>query len=72
MNLWELSDKCLNVAEEINSEICECKGNLRNTTIRNVAIKTVMRILDSWIPKLNNAERDDVLTWLECEYGLYI
>ena len=68
MNLWELSEICQDVAEEINNEISECKGSMKNTTIRNVAIRSVMRILDAW--QLGFRDRNDILSWLKNEYVL--
>ena len=41
---------------------------MKNTTIRNVAIRSVMRILDAW--QLGFRDRNDILSWLKKEYGL--
>ena len=70
----KLSPLSKEVAEEIDAQLSDCKndcrsGRLSGDTLRVIS-QTVLKILDTWTPRLNYATRCEVLDWFQRNYGL--
>ena len=69
-----LSKTAQEVADQIDRDLydCkeECKSGLLYGELRVIVIRTILKIMDEWQPRLNRTVRMEVLDWVQREYGI--
>ena len=70
----KLSTLSREVAGKIDEQLFDCKEDCKNGMLSGdmleCVVRTVLKTLDNWTPRLKYATRCEVLDWFQFEYGL--
>ena len=58
------------IATDLSDCIEDCKRGRLSNELRGFVIRTILKIMDEWNPRLNYRTRCEVLDWVEHEFGI--
>ena len=69
-----LSELAIEVTSSIDSQLLDCKDDCKkgrlSSDMRALVADTVLKIMDTWTPRLKYPIRCEILDWVQAEYGL--